>query len=208
MMTIRNTMMTMMAAACFAGASAAEAQLQPPQQAQPQQTDIEAQRTQILQELNALREQGIQVQSELTAIAQKAAEANPSLMGLHGNLVTVYQSKLTEYGHPSEEELQELRVMQQKLQTPGAEGMDEAERRRLTDQFNAEVAKLQEAELKAQNDPAVKQAQAEFDQTRLETMQQLDPKTMDLQRKQEDLQAHINRLQQSLQSLLQQTPQQ
>jgi hypothetical protein len=202
MKTTVDTAIAVMAVFIFAGASAAEAQTpQPrPQQAQPQQK--------VLNELSAFQERSRKVQEELTAIAQKAVKANPQLMDMHKELMAVYERKLTEYGYPSEEEIQALREMQQKMQTAGEGGVDEAERQRLTDQFNASVAKLQKAQQKAQSDPKVQAAQKKFNQARLDAMQKVNPKTMELQKEQADLQSKIEKLRQSLQTAVQQAPQQ
>ncbi|NCC52424.1 MAG: hypothetical protein EOM20_14565 [Spartobacteria bacterium] len=195
-----------MVAACFLGALAAKAQMQQqayPHQTQPHRTAAEAERTKLLNELNALQERTRVIQDKLMIIAQKAVEANPQLTALHNNLVTVYESKLTEYGYLDEAEQQKLQEVQQMLQTPEAGDIDDAERQRLTKQFHAEVAKMQEAQQKAQSDPEVQQAQAELDQARLMTMLECDPDTTALQEEHQELQSKINHLRQSLQSAVQ-----
>jgi len=211
MKTTVKTVMAIMAAACFAGAGSVEAQMEQPQeprQVQPRQGDAEARRAEVMNELNTVQAQSRRVQEELASIARQAIEENPELSELHDHLMTVYQRKLTEYGYPSEEELQNLQAVQQRLQTAGAGDLDEEERHRLTQQFNAAVAKLQEAQQKAQSDPEVENALERFSEARIEAMQEVNPDTMELQREQEKLESRSNELQQALQSLLQQPPQQ
>ncbi len=208
-MTARTTMTALMSAVCFAGVHVAEAQMQPPAPPQPApQAEAEAQQARVMQELTALHEQSGRIQEKLTAIAQEAVEANPEIMELHSSLMATYQSKLAEHGYPDEEEMQRLVAMQQQLQSPGAGDMDDEARTRLTQEFNAGVAKLQEAQEAAQNDPEVRKAQAEFEETRLEAMQEVNPRTEELQRQEEKLQAEMQELRLSLQPGMPQAPRQ
>lgn len=197
MRTKGRLMMGMMAGICVAALGSAWAQVQPPP---PETTE---KRAQLLDEMSQAQERAREIQAQLNASAQQAQELNPDLKQLHTELVEIYQSKLTEYGFPNEAEMQQLRVMQQRLQAAETEGMDEAERQQLTQLFNAEVAKQQAAQDKALNDPQVLVAQQAFNQANSQAMSEANPQAPALQQELEEIQAHIEKLHVELQQALQ-----
>jgi|GEM_PF-2915470 chromosome segregation ATPase len=207
MTTTIKTMMTMIAVASFAGAGVTHAQMQESRQQgenQTRMTEVDTQREDIMNELNTLQEESQKAQEKLADIAQQAVEMNSNIMDLHTKLMDIYQDKLAEYGHPSDEELRRLQTIQQQLQSPEAGNMPEEDRQQLTQEFNAGVAQLQDAQQKAQRHPEVEQAQKAFEDERMKTMIEIDPETEELQSEVEDLQAEIEAIRQSLQSSLQQ----
>ncbi len=195
-------MMGMIAGGCVVAMGPAWAQVQP-QAAQPQQSEAAEQRTQLLEEMNAVQERASTLQQRINAIAEQAQVENPDLQKLHADLMGVYQKKLAEHGYPSEAELQQLREMQQRLQAPGAGEMDEVERQQLTQQFNAGVAVLQDAQEKAQMDTEVIAAQQTFEQARSKAMSEIDSESQALEREFAEVQGKLEQLRMQLQQMLQ-----
>jgi len=194
--------MGIMVVSGIVAAGPVRAQMQP-QAAQPQQSGADAERTQLLDEINRVQERASALQQRINKVAQQAQEQNPEIQKLHAELMDIYQSKLAEYGYPSDAEMQELREMQQRLQAPGASEMDESERQRLTQQFNAEVANLQQAQDKAQGDAEVLAAQREFEETRSKDMSEIDPDVQALEGELETVQGKLEKLRMQLQQALQ-----
>jgi chromosome segregation ATPase len=201
-----TVIMGIMVASCVVATGQAWAQMQQ-QAAEPQQSEAEAERTQLLEEMNTVQERARVLQQRINTIAQQAEEANPDLQTMHADLMGVYQKKLAEYGYPSEAELQQLREMQQSLQAPGAGEMDEGERQQLTQQFNAGVAKLQQAQDEAQRDTEVQAAQQAFEQARSKAMSEIDSEAQALEREFAEVQGKLEHLRMQLQQMLQ-APQQ
>ena len=199
-------MMGIMAGSCVVAAGPASAQMQP-QAAQPQQSEAASRRIQLLDEINTVQERASELQQQIDTIARQAQEQNPEMQQLHADLMALYEKKLAEYGYPSEAEIQKLRDMQQRLQTPEAGEMDEAERQQLTQQFNAEVAKLQQAQESALMDTAVQAAQQAFEQARSKAMSEVNPEAQALEREFQTVQNKLEQLRQQLQQVLQ-APQQ
>jgi hypothetical protein len=200
----RNTllMMGVIAGGCMAATGSAWAQGQP-QAAQTQPAEDADQRAQVLAEMNKVQERAGEIQRRLNDIAQQVQEQNPDLQKQYAELMDIYQNKLDEYGYPSEEEMQKLQVMQQRLQAPEAGNMDDAERQRLTQEFNTEATKLQEAQEKAQDDPEVVAAQEAFEEARLKAMSEIDPQAPDLLSKLEDIYEELDALRLKLQQVMQ-----
>lgn len=199
-------MMGIMAGSCVVAAGPASAQMQP-QAAQPQQSEAASRRIQLLDEINTVQERASELQQQIDTIARQAQEQNPEMQQLHADLMALYEKKLAEYGYPSEAEIQKLRDMQQRLQTPEAGEMDEAERQQLTQQFNAEVAKLQQSQESALMDAAVQAAQQAFEQARSKAMSEVNPEAQTLEREFQTVQNKLEQLRQQLQQVLQ-APQQ
>ncbi len=176
-------------------------------QPQAEQSGVDTKRAQLMDEINKVQERASLLQQRINAVAQQAQEQNPEIQKQHADLVDIYQKKLVEYGYPNEAEMQKLQKMQQRLQAPRASEMDEAERQQLTQQFNAEVAKLQQAQEKAQRDAAVQAAQQAFEQTRLKAMNEIDPEVQNLEREFETVHSKLEQLRMQLQQVLQ-APQQ
>ncbi len=164
-------------------------QAQPQQQGQPQGNEV-------LAKLRELREQSNKVQSQLTAIEQKAKEKNPELTKMQNQLGEIYRDKLNEHGYPDEKQLEKLRNMQTQLQT--ADDMEETERDRLTQEFRKGVMALQQARDQAQQDPEVIKAAEEFDQEKQKTMLEVDKNAATLLQRMEKLQKEIQKLEQQV----------
>ena len=153
--------------------------------------------SQTMEQLGRLQQQGQEIEHRLNAIAQRAVEKNPELSTMRDEVVELYQEKLHEYGYPSEERLRELQQMQIKLQTAG--DMDTQERQELTQQFNADVATMQQAEQQAQNDPEVQPALQELNAARERAMAKIDEDFPRLQQQHAQIVAQMQALQQELQ---------
>jgi chromosome segregation ATPase len=201
MMNKNVAVMGIMVVSCVVATGPAWAQMQP-QAAQPQQSGVDAKRTQLLDEINKKQERASALQQRINAVAQQAQEQNPDIQKLHADLMDIYQKKLAEYGYPSETAMQKLREMQQRLTTEQG-SMDEAERQQLTQQFNTEVAKLRQAEEKAQRDAKVQAAHQAFVQARSKGMSETDPDIQTLEREFETLQGKLEQLRMQLQQVLQ-----
>jgi chromosome segregation ATPase len=190
-------MMSMIAGVCVATLGPAWGQVQP---APPEMTE---ERAQLMEEMSQAQERAREIQTQLGESARQVQEQNPELQRLHNELVAIYQSKLMEYGFPNEAEMQQLQAMQQRLQAAATGGMDEAERQQLTQRFNAEVAKQQAAQEKAQNDPQFVAAQQAFHQAQSQAMSEVNPQAAMLQQELAEVQGRIEQLQIELQQVLQ-----
>lgn len=196
------TIVGIMAGACLVFTGSAWAQMQQ-RAGQPQQPETAQKRTELLEALEGMQQRATMLQQRINAIARQAEEQNPDLQKLHADLMDVYQKKLAEHGYPSEEEMQQLRDLQERLQIPGASDMEDAERQRLTQQFNAGVAKLQESQERAQSDRAVLAAQQAFEQARVIAMSEIDPEAQALEREFKAVQGKLEDLRTQLQQVLQ-----
>lgn len=190
---------------CAVAMGPAWAQMQPGQQQQSQggqgqQTEAMKKRQEIMEKMTKIQERAREVQQELQNIDKKAREANPDIQKLEDKLMDIYREKLDKYGYPSEKELEKLQEMQKRLQ--GGD-VDEAERQKLTQQFNEEVAKIQEARQKAQSDSQVIDAQKSLENVRTKAMSKIDPKTEKLQSEMEDIQSKLEELRGELQKIMQ-----
>ncbi len=199
-----SIIMGIMVVSCVVATGPVWAQMQP-SDAQPQadQSGADARRTQLLDEINKVQERASALQQRINAVAQQAQEQSPEIQKLNADLMDIYQKKLAEYGFPNEAEMNKLREMQQRLQDPGESGMDEAERQQVTQQFNAEVAKLQQAQEKAQRDAAVLEAQQAFEQARSKAMSEIDPQVQTWEREFETVHSKLEQLRMQLQQVLQ-----
>ncbi len=201
----RNTLMRkkeilmtgIIAAGCALAMGPAWAQTQGGQQ---QQTEAGKKRQEIMEKMTSIQERAREVQQDLQKIDKKAREANPDIQKLEDKLMDTYRKKLDEYGYPSEKEMEKLQEMQKRLQ--GGD-VDEAERQKLTQQFNEEVAKIQEARQKAQSDSQVIDAQKSLEKVRTKAMSKIDPKTEKLQSEMEDIQSKLEELRGELQKIMQ-----
>lgn len=192
-------MMGIMAGSSVIAASQAWAQMQ------PQQSEAASKQSQIMERINTAQTRASTLQEQINAIAQKAQAENPVIQSLHEELMKTYETKLAEYGYPNEAEMQKLREMQQRLQTPGDNEMGEVERQQLTQTFNTEVAKLQVAQEKAQRDAEVIAAQQALEKANSEAMNEINPEAQALQRELEIVQEKIENLRLQLQEALQAT---
>ncbi len=180
------------------GAGLVLAQEPPPPPPQPQQPPaVEGQA-----ELQQLQQRAQQIEARLSEIAQQALQADPELQAMQDDLETLYRAKLEEFGYPDEAKLAELQAMQRQLQT--AEGMDPAERDALTQEFQAEVTQMQQAQMQAQQDTEIQGAIAEVQDARTEAMGEIDPEAPALQQQLEQI---IGQLQQIQQQMMQQQQQ-
>jgi len=202
-----NVVMGIMLGSCVMATSPAWAQVQPSgEQPQGEPSAVDVQRTKIMEQMQDVQERAGQLQDRINTIAREAQEQNPEVQKQYAELMDTYQQKLVEHGYPSESEIQALEKMQQRL-TTDAGSMEEAERQQLTQQFNTEVAKLQQSLEKAQSDPDVLAAQKTFEQTRTQAMRDIDPEAAALERELEILQDRLEQLRQQLQQVLQATQQ-
>jgi chromosome segregation ATPase len=202
------TAIGIMVVSCVVATGPTWAQMQP-SGAQPQgkQSAADVQRTKITEQMQEVQKRASALQQRINTVAQKAQQQNPELQKLHAELMDIYKKKLAECGYPSDAEMQKLREMQERLQNPGASEMDEAERQQLTQQFNAEVAKMQEAQEKAQRDAAVLTAQQAFEEVRSKAMREIDPKVQKWESEFETVNSKLEELRMQLQQVMQ-APQQ
>ncbi len=196
-------MVGMITVGCVAAMTPAGAQMQP-QAVQPPASEASTESTRIMDAMNSVQKDASEIQAKLNAAAQQAQEQTPEIQELHNKLMETYQDKLDEYGYPDQAGLQELRDIQQRLQTPADGEKDEAERVQLTQQFNTQVAKMQEAQEKAQSAPEVIAAQDDFLKVRSEAMTEVDPQVPALEQELEGLQSRIESLRQAMQQVQQQ----
>lgn len=164
------------------------------QQAQPAQPAQQEQKDNPAAKLQELRQRSQTIQQKLEEIARKANEKNPDIEKTQLRLQELYQGKLDEHGYPSDEELQGLREMQQRLQT--ADDLDAEERQQLTQEFNEKIGVMREAEQKARGDEEVQKALEKLEKMRSEAMNEVDESAEDLQQELQELQTEIQKLQQ------------
>ncbi len=149
--------------------------------------------------LQELQQGAQQLEARLNDISRRAEEENPELQARQEALEENYYAKLQEHGYPDEERLDELRAMQTALQDPDA--LEPDARDQLTREFQAEVTRMQEAQMHAQQDPEITAGIQALEDARMKAMSEIDAEARDLQ---ERLENKIEQLQQIQQEMMQQ----
>ncbi len=157
----------------------------------------EGQNNDLAAKFQAAQQRSQQLQSQLNNIAAEARQKNPHIAKMEERLQELYQSKLTEYGYPTEKELQDLQKMQARLQSQ-EEDMAADERQRLTSEFQKKLAALQESQSRAQENEEVQTALQQFQQAQSKAMSDVDEKAPEIQRELSRLQQEIQQLHQQL----------
>lgn len=133
--------------------------------------------------------------------APQAEQQNADLAAMNEQLIDLYQRKLQKYGYPGDEAVQELQAIQQRLQVDA--DMDAQERQQLSQQFNAGVTQLQQAQEQAQNDPDVQNATRAYEAKRMQAMTEVNPEAASLQSDLESVHQELIQKQEQLQQQLQ-----
>ena len=156
--------------------TAAVAQAQPPQGPQLSAEQI--------QQMQALRQQGMEIQKKIGQLQQQAMQGSPSLQKQSKELQDMGNTILKAQGLDVEKTIARLEELKGEF---GKEGATDAQKMAVQKEAMGIQQKLQKAQDAAMADPKVKQAAAKMENDLIAEMTKLDPTVPEMLKKMESL---------------------
>lgn len=135
--------------------------------------------------VHQLQTRAQELETKLRQLAAEAERKDPELIEKRSELIEMFESKLDEQGYPDREEQEKLQSMQQRLQNP--EGLDDAQRMELTQEFQEKIMEMREAERKVREDREFREEQKALIEDRSEAMAEINPEAPKLEQELEQL---------------------
>lgn len=136
--------------------------------------DLTPEEVQQLETLRQKRAELMQAKERLDKIQHEAMEADPKLRAQETAFAELVKEEMKGMGRKPDEEVAELRELQQKLQS---EELPDAERQQLWGQFQEKAGSFRAAQQRALQTPKVQQAQTELREAVVAAMKARDPET-------------------------------
>jgi AcrR family transcriptional regulator len=156
-----------------AGAAPAQPQAPAPSGAEPP-PGLTPEQIEQLETLRQKRAELMEVKQRLDQIQKDVMDADPELRSLEDAFAEVLKDEMTRMGRKPDEEVAELRVLQERLQ---GEELPDAERQVLWGEFQEKAGSFQAAQRQALQSPRVREAQTELRDAIVAAMQARDPET-------------------------------
>ena len=163
--------------------TAAIVQAQPPQGPQLSAEQI--------QQMQALRQQGMQTQQKISQLQQQAMQGNPSLQQQSKELQDMGNVVLKAQGIDVEKTIARLQELKEEF---GKQGVTDAQKKTLQQEAMGIQQKLQQAQDAAMADPKIKQAAAKMEKDLIAEMTKLDPTVPEMLKKMESLDQQMRQL--------------
>lgn len=144
-----------------------------------------------IQQMQTLRQQGMQTQQKISQLQQQAMQANPSLVQQSKEIQDMGNTILKAQGVDVENSiarLQELKGVFDK------EGTTDAQKKELQQEAMGIQQKLQQAEAAVMADPKVKQASAKMEKDLIAEMTKLDPTFPEMLKKMDSLEKQMRQV--------------
>lgn len=152
------------------------AQAQPPQGPQLSAEQI--------QQMQALRQQGMQIQQKISQLQQQAMQGSPSLQQQSKELQDMGNAVLKAQGIDVEKTIARLQELKGEF---GKQGVTDAQKKKLQQEAMGIQQKLQQAQDAAMADPKIKQAAAKMEKDLIAEMTKLDPGVPEMLKKMDSL---------------------
>ena len=159
------------------------AQAQPPQGPQLSAEQI--------QQMQTLRQQGMQIQQKISQLQQQAMQGSPSLQQQSKELQDMGNAVLKAQGIDVEKTIARLQELKGEF---GKQGVTDAQKKKLQQEAMGIQRKLQQAQDAAMADPKIKQAAAKMEKDLIAEMTKLDPTVPEMLKKMESLDQQMRQL--------------
>jgi len=156
--------------------SAAIAQAQPPQGPQLSAEQV--------QQVQGLRQQGLQIQKKISVLQQQAMQGSPSLQQQSKELQEMGSAVLKKQGIDIEKSVARLQEMKGEF---SKEGVTEEQKMKLQQEALGISQKLEKAQATTMADPKVQQAAAKMEKDLIAEMTKLDPTVPEMLKKLDSL---------------------
>ena len=148
--------------------TAATAQAQPQPQS-PQGPQLSAEQ---MQQVQNLRQQGMQIQKKISALQQQAVQGSPSLQQQSKELQEMGNAMMKEQGVDIEKSIARLQEMKGDF---SKQGVTDEQKKKLQQEAMQITQKLEQAQAATMADPKVQQAAAKMEKDLIAEMTKLDP---------------------------------
>ena len=137
-----------------------------------------------IQQVQALRQEGLQTQQKISQLQQQATQGNPSLLQQGKELQDMVNAVLKAQGFDVEKSIARLQALKGEF---GKEGTTDEQKKKLQQEAMGIQQKLQQAQATAMADPKVKQATTKMKKDLIAEMTKLDPTIPEMLKKMDSL---------------------
>mgnify|MGYP001812069119 CR=1 FL=1 len=163
--------------------TAAVTQAQPPQGPQ-----LSAEQ---MQQIQGLREQGLQIQKKVSALQQQAVQGSPALQQQSREMQEMGNTIMKSQGVDIEKSVARLQEMKGEF---SKEGITDEQKKKLQQEALEISQKLEQAQAATMSDPKVQQAAAKMEKDLIAEMTKLDPTVPEMLKKLDGLDQQIRQI--------------